>query len=85
MDYLRNATAAPEITTLGRLETVPIKILVPAVVVLLTSAVFLFSSSPDYSVAQGGEKIRVAPYNLPFVGHIVAAIWNIDAFLRSNR
>jgi hypothetical protein len=85
MNYFANATAAPDVTTSGGLETIPIKIVVLAVGIFLLSAIFLFGSSPDYSAAQGGQRIRVAPYNLPFIGHIVAAIWSIDAFLRSNR
>jgi hypothetical protein len=85
MNHFANATAAPDVTTSGGLETIPIKIVVLAVGIFLLSAIFLFGSSPDYSAAQGGQRIRVAPYNLPFIGHIVAAIWSIDAFLRSNR
>jgi hypothetical protein len=85
MNHLTNATAAPDITTIGRLETIPVKIVVPAIVVFLLSAIFLFGSNPDYSAAQGGQKIRVAPYSLPFIEHLVATVWSIDAFLRSNR
>jgi hypothetical protein len=85
MDYFTNATAVPDISALGHLEMIPIKVLVPAAVVLLMSVVLYFSSDTDYSVSQGGETIRIAPYNLPFVGHIAAAIWSIDALLRSNR
>lgn len=85
MNHLTNATVAPDITTIGRLETVPIKILVPVIVFLLLSANFLFCSNPDYSTAQGGQRIRVAPYSLPFIGHIIAAVWSIDSLLRSNR
>jgi hypothetical protein len=85
MDYLTNATVVPNISTLGNLDMALLKVLVPAAVVLLMSVVLYFSSDPDYSVTQGGETIRIAPYNLPFVGHIAAAIWSIDAFLRSNR
>ena len=85
MNHFANTTAAPDIFPSGRLETIPIKIAVLAFVVVLCSLVFLFGPSPDYSAEQGGQKIRLAPYNLPFIGHIVAAICSIDAFLRSNR
>lgn len=85
MEYLANTTATPDIPVLSHLETIPIKVLLPTAIVIFSSVVFLFRSEPDYSVQQGGEKIRIAHYNLPFVGHIVSAIWNIDAFLRANR
>lgn len=85
MNSFENTTAVPYTTALGGFELLSIKVIIPAAIILLASTVFLLSSEPDYSVSQGGEKVRIAPYNLPFVGHIVAAIWDLDAFLRSNR
>lgn len=84
MDFFTNSTNTPGPDVLSQ-SVLSIKLLAPAIVLLLASAAFLFRSDGDFSAANGGDKIRLAPYRLPFVGHIAAAIWSIDGLLRINR
>lgn len=86
MDALANATITPTSDALFSTAGTPsVKLLAPAIVLLLASAAFLFRPDGDFSAANGGDKIRLAPYRLPFVGHIAAVISGIDALLRASR